>query len=198
MVLKEDKEFAISGKPKDSVQEETNAFSGTTVMSVRNQHPKPLHPLSHQHKEVECVEKKRNIRGRSPSGKISRQPCRHNLKGICTKLLCEYWHPPNVWFDCQNRDAKQETSACSRTTRLLNNQVKNRRRALKTEKSDDQGAVAIVKTVPQLGYVSQDSEPSGLPKSEKYWGDPRGKVLGSIRRVRFTQSYATSSKYPRK
>ena len=34
MVLKEDKEFAISGEQEDSVREETNAVSGTTVMSV--------------------------------------------------------------------------------------------------------------------------------------------------------------------
>ena len=45
-----------------------------------------------------------------------------------------------------------------------------------------------MKTVPQLGCVSQDAEPSGLPKHVKYLGNPRHKVLGSIRRVRFTQS----------
>ena len=48
------------------------------------------------------------------------------------------------------------------------------------------GAVAIVSTVPQLGCVSQDAEPSGLPKHVKYQGNPGRKVLGSIRRVRFT------------
>ena len=40
VVLKEDKEFAISGKQKDSVREETNAVSGTTVMSVQKPTPK--------------------------------------------------------------------------------------------------------------------------------------------------------------
>ena len=40
MALKEEKEFAISRKRKDSVREETNAVSGTTVMSVQNQHKK--------------------------------------------------------------------------------------------------------------------------------------------------------------
>ena len=49
-------------------------------------------------------------------------------------------------------------------------------------------AVAIVSTVPQLGCVSQDAEPSGLPKHVKYQGNPGRKVLGSVRRVRFTQS----------
>ena len=58
MVLKGGKDFAISGKQKGSVREETNAVSGTTVMSVKSQHQKPLHPLSHQHKEVEVRREK--------------------------------------------------------------------------------------------------------------------------------------------
>ena len=41
-----------NGKHKGSVREETNAVSSTTVMSVQNQHQKPLHLLSHQHKEA--------------------------------------------------------------------------------------------------------------------------------------------------
>ena len=53
MVLKEDKEFAINGKQMESVREETNAVSGTSVTSVQNRHRKPLHVLSHQHQEVE-------------------------------------------------------------------------------------------------------------------------------------------------
>ena len=50
-VLKEDKELAINGKQKGSVREETNAVSGTKVMSVQNQQ-------SHQHKEVEVRREK--------------------------------------------------------------------------------------------------------------------------------------------
>ena len=34
----------------DNVQEETNAVSGTTVMSVRNRQQKQIHRLNHQHK----------------------------------------------------------------------------------------------------------------------------------------------------
>ena len=77
---------------------------------------------------------------------------------------------PNVNSITLNRDAKQGTKFCSRTARVKNNQVKSRKRGLtlNTEKSDDKGAVAIVKTVPQLGCVSQDSEPSGLSESVKY------------------------------
>ena len=53
VVLKEEQKFAISGKQKEIIQEGTNAISGTTVMSVQNGHLKQLHPLSHQHQEVE-------------------------------------------------------------------------------------------------------------------------------------------------
>ena len=69
--------------------------------------------------------------------------------------------------------------------RLKNNQVKSPERA---NNPQNKGAAAIVKTVPHLGCVSQDSEPSELPESVKYRGNPRHKVLGSIRRVRFTKS----------
>ena len=55
-------------------------------------------------------------------------------------------------------------------------------------RSDDKGAVTFVNTAPQLGCVSQDSEPPELSKRMKYRGNPRRKVLGSIRWVRFKQS----------
>ena len=58
MALKEEKEFAISGKQKVSGREETNAVSSTRVMIVKNRHQKPLHPLSHQHQEVEVRREK--------------------------------------------------------------------------------------------------------------------------------------------
>ena len=61
VVSKEDKENAINGKQKDSVREETSAVSSTTRISVQNRHQKPLHPLNHQHTEVEVC------RGNAPS-----------------------------------------------------------------------------------------------------------------------------------
>ena len=71
--IERDKEFAISGKQRDSVREESKAVSGTTVVSVQNRHQKPLHPLDHQHQEVESgSRKKKNLRGRGPSGKTYR------------------------------------------------------------------------------------------------------------------------------
>ena len=42
--------------------------------------------------------RKRSIRGRSPSGKTSRQPCKNFVKGTCTELPCDCWHPPECQF----------------------------------------------------------------------------------------------------
>ena len=53
VVLIEDKEFAVNGKRKGSVREETSVVSDTMKISVQNRHQKRLHLLRHQHKEVE-------------------------------------------------------------------------------------------------------------------------------------------------
>ena len=37
-------------------------------------------------------------RGRSPSGKVARLPCKDQLKGTCTTSFCEKWHPPECLF----------------------------------------------------------------------------------------------------
>ena len=70
MVLKEDKEFAISGKQQGSVREETSAVSGTMKITVQNRHQEKLHLLNHQHKEVEVRREKKSLRGRSPTEKV--------------------------------------------------------------------------------------------------------------------------------
>ena len=57
-------EFAVSGKQKGSVREETDAVSSTKDMSVHNRHRKLLHRPSHQWHELEV----RRERGASEAG----------------------------------------------------------------------------------------------------------------------------------
>ena len=45
---------------------------------------------------------------------------------------------------------------------------KRPKKSTQNANGEDKGTVAVVKTVPQLGCLSQDSEPSGLPKGVKY------------------------------
>ena len=163
-------EDVTRGKQKARIRRETSAVSGMRVMIMhQNRHRKPLSSEPSMTRGG-SASRRRSVRGRSQTCRILRQPCRYNLKGPCTRSLCEYWHPPERQF-------RKTESGCTAGDKCLFPHSKVRK-----------GAVAIVKTVPQLGCVSQDSETSGPPKSAKYLGHPRHKVLGSIRRVRFTQS----------
>ena len=58
----------------------------------------------------------------------------------------------------------------------------------KEEKATTKNAVAIVKIVSQMSCVSQDSESLDSQRGKQPLRNPMQKVLGSIRRVRFTQS----------
>ena len=85
---------------------------------------------------------------------------------------------PNVDFTSQNRVGNSAISARFRTGRLRNNQIKNQRRVV------TKNAVAKFKDVRQLGCVFQDTE---LPESVSNLRKG-SKVLGSVRRVRFTKA----------
>ena len=62
---------------------------------------------------------------------------------------------PSVKSIKMKRVERLETSVCFRITRLMNNQIKSKKKATseKEEESDDKNAVAIVKSVSQLGCV---------------------------------------------
>ena len=74
--------------------------------------------------------RKRKFRGRSLSGKSNRQPWRDLLKGICTKVPCGNWHPPDVNFLSLNRFVNSAKSARFRTGRLRNNRIEGPRRVV--------------------------------------------------------------------
>ena len=177
-MLKEGTENAFNGKQKDSVREETSVVSGTMKISVQNRHQKPLHFLKLQHKEAEARREKKNVFGRSPSGKFDRQPCTDYLKGTCTKSLCDYWHLP----ECQLQKSESGCKfgdKCSFAYRQLDGQ-----RSKKPKKDGDKSAVAMLKDARQLVCLFQDTElPESCPISRK-----NPKVLGSIRQVRFTKA----------
>ena len=40
----------------------------------------------------------RSPRGKSPSGRMSRWPCKDYLKGTCNNSFCEKWHSPECLF----------------------------------------------------------------------------------------------------
>ena len=86
--------FVSIGKQNGSVRVETSVVSGTTVMSVQNRHQKPLHPLSHQHQEVEV----RGEEGASEAGVRLGRQIDSRAKSSWKVLALKYWHPPEGQF----------------------------------------------------------------------------------------------------
>ena len=86
-VYKEFLEIVGNGKPI--------AVSATISINVEKLHHQ-IRPSANsfmQHNERKAS-RTRSPRGRSPSGRMSRWPCKDYLKGTCTNSLCEKWHPP--------------------------------------------------------------------------------------------------------
>ena len=96
MVLKEDQENSINGKPKDSVREEIVAVSGTTRIRVQNRHQNPFEPP--KEKDGRSTSRRKSLRDRSRSEKVAPQQCRDYIEGKCTRQSCNYWHPPECQF----------------------------------------------------------------------------------------------------
>ena len=122
---------------------------------------------------------------------ILRQPCRYNLKGTCTRSLCECWHPPGCQFYKNESGCKAEDKCLfphHKVDEQPNKKPKKCYHSQEGRESDDKNAVAIVKIVPQLGCVSQESELLGFQRDGQARGNPMQKVLGPIRRIRLTQS----------
>ena len=126
MALQEEKVFVISGQKKANVPKGNQCIFGHESNDRAQQKPNPnaATPSGPSMTRGRSVSRKRSIKGKSNAGIILRQPCRYCLKGSCTRSLCEYWHPPECQFTKLNRDAKQVTSVCSRTSRLKNNRVR--------------------------------------------------------------------------
>ena len=67
----------------------------------------------------------------SPSGRMSRWPCKDYLKGTCTSSFCEKWHPPECLVYKRPRVvAGLGKSALKHIVRLMNNQVKGPKRMM--------------------------------------------------------------------
>ena len=116
----------------------------------------------------------RSPRGRSPSGRMSRWPCKDYLKGTCNNSFCEKWHPPEFLF-YKTKSGCWLGEQCSYAHRQVDEQPTKRSR-----KNDGKSAAAMLKknehhhrtgrpvmnayssNTRQLGCVFQDVEP---PKS---------------------------------
>ena len=168
-----DKEFAIIGKQKGSVREETSVVSGTTEMSVQNRHQKPLHPLSHQHKEVDVHRGKRTSEAGAHQGSSLDSRAEITWKVFAPHHLVTNGILLNVNSISLNRVVDSAISARLHKGTLRENPVKSRRRMVTT----------MLKDLLQLCWFQDTEPPESLSILQK-----RTKVCGPIRRVRFTKA----------
>ena len=64
---------------------------------AKSTQPNPS-PNSFMQQNERNASRMRSPRGKSPSGRMSRWPCKDYLKGTCTNSICEKWHPPECLF----------------------------------------------------------------------------------------------------
>ena len=57
-----------------------------------------LSPSSSTRQSERKASRTRSPRGKSPSGRMFRLPCKGYLKGTCTNSFCEKWQPPGSLF----------------------------------------------------------------------------------------------------
>ena len=113
-------------------------------------------PRSSTQQNERKTSRTRSPRGKSPSGRMSRWPCKDYLKGTCTNSFCEKWHPPECLF-YMSKSGCRFVEKCSYAHRQVDEQPSKR-----SKKNGDKSAVAMLKITRQLGCVFQDMEP---PKS---------------------------------
>ena len=81
----------------------------------------------------------RSPRGKSPSGRMSRWPCKDYLRGTCNNSFCKRWHPPECLF-YKNKNGCRFGEKCSFAHRQVDAQP------TKWSKSNnDKSAVALLK-----------------------------------------------------
>ena len=154
-------------------------------------------------------------RGKSPSGRMSRWPCKNYLKGTCTNSFCEKWHPPECFFH-KTKSGNRFVEKRSYAHRQVDEQPSKR-----STKNDDKSAVAMLKkyelhdrtgqpvvdrdtrhaqghglvvcsssSTRQLGGVFQGMEPPKLPSILRKSSD----IQKPIQRVKFTKAIARHTK----
>ena len=73
------------------------SFRHDINMRAKTTQPNPS-PSSSTRQNEGNASRTKSPKGRSPSGRMFRQPCKDYLEGTCTNSFCEKWHPPECLF----------------------------------------------------------------------------------------------------
>ena len=104
-------------------------------------------PRSSTRQNEKNASRTRSPRGKSPSGRIFRLPCKDYLKGTCTNSFCEKWHPPECLLN-KSENGCRFGEKCSYAHRQVEEQPSKR-----SKKNGDTCAVAMLQITRQLGCV---------------------------------------------
>ena len=96
-------------------------------------------PNSFMQQSERNASRTRSPRGNSPSGRMSRWPCKDYLRGTCTNSFCEKRHPPECLFH-KTKSGCRFDEKCSYAHRQVDEQPCKR-----SKKNDDKSAVAMLK-----------------------------------------------------
>ena len=96
-------------------------------------------PNSFMRKNERKSSRTRSPRGKSPSARTSRWPCKDHLKGTCKNSFCEKWHPPECLF-YKTKSGCRFGEKWPFAHRQVDEQPSRR-----SEKNDDKSAVAMLK-----------------------------------------------------
>ena len=161
-----------------NVRKETIAVSDTIKISVQNRHSRILLQALLRGRMREKRREPEVPGGKSPSGRMSRLPCKDYLKGNCTIPFCAKWHLPQCLF-YKTENGGKFGDKCSYAHRQVDEQSSK-----KSQTNGHKIAVAILKNTRQLSCVFQDMEP---PKSSSILRKSSN-ILKPIRRVKFTKA----------
>ena len=159
-------------------------------------------PSSSMRQNERNASRTRSPRGKSPSGRMSRWPCKDYLRGTCNNSFCEKWHPPECLF-CKTKSGCRFGEKCSYAHRQVDEQPTKR-----SKKNGDKSAVAMLKknehhqrtgrpvenvyssNTRRLGCVFQDMEPPKLSPILLKSSD----IRKPIRCVKFTKAVVRHTK----
>ena len=126
------------GKPTSSVLKGDNcSFRHDAKKLAKSTQPNPS-PNSSMRQNERKASRTRSPRGKSPSGRMSRLPCKDYLKGTCNNSFCERWHPPECLF-YKSKSGCRFGEKCSYAHRQVDEQPSTR-----SKNNDDKSAVAML------------------------------------------------------
>ena len=113
------------------------SFRHDIYKRAKMKQPNPS-PNSFMQQDEKKASKTRSPRGRSPSGRMFRRPCKDYFKGTCINSFCEKWHPPECLF-YKTKSGCRFGEKCSYAHRQVDEQPSKR------SKNGDKSAIALLK-----------------------------------------------------